>query len=83
ENDLITADSVDKVNSIKDQAIKDIDGVKSTADSNAQNDLAKVISDAKTEFSKKHDEAVARLKNEFGKDAVTTEVDNAFDTHKN
>ncbi|WP_187155209.1 SLAP domain-containing protein, partial [Lactobacillus kimbladii] len=41
------------------------------------------ISDAKTEFSKKHDEAVARLKNEFGKDAVTTEVDNAFDTHKN
>ncbi|MBI0032279.1 SLAP domain-containing protein, partial [Lactobacillus sp. M0396] len=80
DKDIEAATSVDSVNSIKDKAISDIKEIKNSADSES---LEQLISDAKTEFSKKHDEAVARLKNEFGKDAVTTEVDNAFDTHKN
>ena len=33
-------------------------------------------------MSKKHDDAVARLKDKFGKDADTTEVDKAFNTNK-
>ena len=76
--DIDSAETVTNVDRIKQTAIDKINALKG----NDEKDLAQAISNAKAELSKKHDDAVARLKDKFGKDADTTEVDKAFNTNK-
>ena len=76
--DIDSAETVANVARIKQNAIDKINALKG----NDEKDLAQAISDAKAELSKKHDDAVARLKDKFGNDADTTEVDKAFNSNK-
>ena len=76
--DIDSAETVANVARIKQTAIDKINALKG----NDEKDLAQAISDAKRELSKKHDDAVARLKDKFGQDADTTEVDKAFNSNK-